>query len=251
MAAVAMGAAAGARLTHSLFLLPLIVRAIRSDRPVVNTLKLATAGGLSLVAVYTPLLDDRGLGFLRFDAPVRRDYITGAYRLYEGAIGAPLVAALAATIGSWVARDSCRTTMRRWAREPVTVICLASAALAILPWLLLPTDPSYVIGALPFLCLAVATLPWQSLTAVIAVAAVIPSFVGVLLLDVDAWRRDHAVVLTPIARGAVARDRAVRREVLARGAHLRRSALPRGSCIVAGASIWPFQRERGIPPRQF
>lgn len=250
-ASVLVGLAAGARITHALFILPLLVCAMRGDRPVRNTLRWAAAGGVAGLAVYAPLLLQSGLGFLRFDTPVHRDYVTGAYRLYEAVLGAPLFVALLFVVAGILSRGDRRNRALEWATRRLTVFCLASAALALLPWMLLPSDPFYVIGALPFLCLAIATLPWPSLSSVLGLAAVIPAFAGVLLLDVNAWRRDHRVVVVPLRAGAVARDRADRLENLWRGAELTRRHLPAGSCIIAGAAIWPFQQCRGVAPRHF
>lgn len=254
LAGVLLGLAAGCRLTHVLALLPLVIfaRGRGLGRPAVVRLTAAVAvvgGGLYLLPAR-----EYGIGFLTFVPALHRDYLTGGYKVYHEIVGLPLAVAVVLVVAAVLASSRSRNRLPAAGRDPLVQLGAVAMVVLSTPFLLLPTDPQYLLPWVPFAVVMAAGLLREGVVARawlagLLVAAVVPSAVGLGELDLDAWRTRQALVPVLIARGHVVEHHADRRSQIEHAAAAARFTYPRGAGVIVGRPFMATQAALGVAER--
>jgi hypothetical protein len=219
VAGVAIGLAAGCRITALLFLVPACAFLIATRRTPREAARLVVGAALVALAAFLPVLARYAGAFARsgaafFEAPLRR---IGASETFEmatsgvwGVIGAwTLLAACA-----WLAVERLRgrsaadvAQQRNGGRRAALLLCASGALVFVLAYLRLPYEPGYLIPVVPFVILALGLLlsrrAFAACCSLLALSALVSVSAGglergMLLEDLRVRRlvveRAHAIV---------------------------------------------------------
>ena len=256
MGGVLLGLAVGCRLTHALAALPIALFARSRCGGWKAATHLVAVGGLVGGTLFLLPALTHGIGFLSFEPAFRRDYLTGGYKVYRELVGFPLALGLAATAATLATNRDRRRRLFASVGEPVLLLGVSAIVVLATPFVLLPTDAQYLLPWVPFGVLVLAAsvrarAVAPSWAALLLLAAMIPSAVGLGQLDLDAWRTDH--VLRPVwaGPGFAAEDRAERASQLAHASAAARYDYPAGAAVIIGRPFLATQRALGVPEREF
>ena len=250
VAGVLLGIAAGARMTNVVLVVPVIAWLWMTKRRLMPIVSLVAAAGATTLALFAPLLWAHGLGFLKLSSPVRLDYLSGLYWLFLRLFGLPFAVIAAIAVLAYCRRGAARAPLSG-ARLPESVLLVGSMAALFLQWFSVPYDPFHLLAWVPLVLLLV--LRWAPPPAAHALMAawVVPAFLGIALLDVKAFRARHALQVDIVGPGQILADHREREHLIETARLLSRTPIPAGSCVIVGPSLWAFQTESGIAPRQW
>ncbi|MCU0234947.1 MAG: hypothetical protein MUE90_13060 [Thermoanaerobaculales bacterium] len=249
-----LGLAVGCRLTNALAVLPLALFLRGRHGSWAPAARLVVVGAVVGGALFLLPLLTYGWGFLQYEPVRHRDFVTGGYKVYRELLGPALVLGCAVVAAAVLASGPRRQRLRAAAGEPL--VLLGAAALLVLsaPFLLLPTDPQYLLPWVPFAVLALAGLvrcevvrPWWA--AGLLLAAVLPAAVGLGELDLDAWRSRRELRPVWLATGRAAENLRERSAQLVRAREAAAFPYPPHSAVVLGRPFMAAQSALGVAER--
>jgi hypothetical protein len=254
LAGLLLGLAVGCRLTNALAVLPLalfIRSRLGSWAPAARLVAVGAVVGGALFLL--PLLT-YGWGFLQYEPVRHRDFVTGGYKVYRELFGPALVLGCAAVAAAVLASGVRRQRLRAAAGEPLVALGATAVLVLSTPFMLLPTDPQYLLPWVPFAVLALAGLvrcevvrPWWA--AGLLLAAVLPAAVGLGELDLDAWRSRRELRPVWLTAGHAAEHYRERSAQLARAREAAAFPYQPHSAVVLGRPFMAAQSALGVAER--
>jgi hypothetical protein len=259
LAGILLGVASGCRITSFALLLPLIVAAAPRER---GRALLVTGGVAAAVAAlcYVPVLWAYGPGYLRVEPTTYPRAAFIAKGLSLDVFGAVGLVGLAATLAAEA------LARRRAPREPappewrrVRLLAAAAAVVFVLLFLKLPDDAAYLLPAVPFGLLALATILSPRRLLALCLCLVLSGFVVKVREvrriggpDLSPWSVRLSDGLAVELPGAVFADRARRRseEAFADSTLARVARLPAGSALFT-ADWYPILAYKAAHPTIF
>lgn len=255
-AGILLGLATGARITNGLVWFPAVVYlgiGLRDRRGATMFTLVGATVSLALLALP---FSRAGLAFLGYAPALHRDYVIGLYKVFREMVGGPV---LLVTVFLMLRGASRRRSERRPApadkparTTPRILLVAGMAVVLIVPFILLPTDPYYLLGLVPLVIILLVLLSEEgrirrSSVAWILTAMAMLSMVSIGEVDVEAWRHEHRIRLHAILAGRVLQDRVERMEILRRAARVASAVLPSHSIVILGRPFSPWLYARGTP----
>ncbi len=254
LAGAALGIAVGCKISNGILIVPLLAYFVQRGASRWAHARFAVSFALSCVVVLAPLALSYGASFLDYSPPKSVDYVTGGYRVYAEVFGAPFLAVAATFLVVHLlgTRRDRLSALGSLALLRGDRLVLAGAFVALsLPFVFLPLEAQYMLAAVPFLILLVGGVKSTGFRRAMLAGLMINAFVGVVRLDVEAWRERRELVVVPISRGSLLADVAYRRRMLEGAQRLLRVTLPSPAAIVVGPSFFPLLSAMGVPERDF
>jgi len=255
LAGALLGLAAGARITAVLAWIPGVIYLLAARRDRRGAALFTAAGAVVTAALFSLPFAAAGPGFLSYAAPLHRDYLIGAYKVYRDLVGAPLLlAAVALAVRRLVAGRSGRGPGAA-RRDPRVWLLAGTAALLTVPFILLPADATYLLPLVPLAILLLAILAengtiGRRAAAALLVAMTVFSFAGVGEVDARAWREEHRIRVHWLEPGRIFQEAATRREILRRARRAAAASFPPHSLVILGRPFYPWKSLGGRPPRE-
>jgi hypothetical protein len=254
LAGVFLGLAVGCRLTNALAVVPIGLFAWSRSAEWRTGARVAVAGGLVGASLFTLPLLSHGIGFLDYEPVLRRDFVTGGYKVYRELIGLALVVGSVMAVIGVAASKERRRRIRDLFGEPLVVLGASAIVVLSAPFVILPTDPQYLLPWVPFGVIALAGLvrrgivrePWA---AGLLAAAMIPSAVGLGLLDLDAWRSHHQLRPVWIAPGQIPEHYVERVTQISHADAAANFPYPVDSAVILGTPFMATQQAMGVCER--
>jgi hypothetical protein len=196
-----------------------------------------------------------GIGFLNYEPVLQRDFITGGYKVYRELIGLPLVLGSVMVMGAVLVSEPRRRSVRNLVNEPLFLLGASAVLVLTIPFLILPTDPQYLLPWVPFGVLVLAGLVRQHVVrrtwaAGLLVAAILPSAIGLGLLDLDSWRSRQELRTVWMSRGQIPEHYAERVTQLRRASSAAQFSYPGGAAVILGRPFMATQLALGVPERE-
>ena len=250
-----LGLAVGCRVTNALAAFPIALFANRRIGGWRAAIRVVAAGAVVGGALFLLPAVTYGLGFLSYEPVIKRDFITGGYKVYRELVGLPLVLGSVATVAAVLASKPRRHRIRDLIGEPLVVLGGTAVVVLTTPFVLLPTDPQYLLPWVPFGVLFLAglvrqrvlRLPWA---AGLLVAAVVPSAIGFGQLDIDCWRYRRELRPVLVGPGQVTEHYVERIAQLDHASAAARFSYPIGSAVIVGRPFMATQLALGVPERE-
>jgi len=250
-----LGLAVGCRMTNALAALPIALFANRRIGGWHAAIRVVAAGAVIGGALFLLPAVTYGFDFFSYEPAFRRDFITGGYKVYRELVGFPLALGSVATVAAVLVSKSRRRRIRDLIDEPLVVLGGTAVVVLTTPFVLLPTDPQYLLAWVPFGVLVLAGLVRQrvfrmSWAAGLLVAAVIPSAIGFGQLDLDCWRNQQELRPVLVGPGQVTEHYVERIAQLDHASAAARFSYPIGSAVIVGRPFMATQLALGVPERE-
>ena len=250
-----LGLAVGCRMTNALAALPIALFANNRIGGWHAAIRVVAAGAVIGGALFLLPAVTYGFGFFSYEPAFRRDFITGGYKVYRELVGFPLVLGSVVTVAAVLASKPRRQRIRDLFGEPLVVLGGTAVVVLTTPFVLLPTDPQYLLPWVPFGVIFLAGLvrqrvlrmPWA---AVLLVAAVVPSAIGFGQLDIDCWRNRRELRPVWIGPGQVTEHYVERIAQLDHASAAARFSYPIGTAVIVGRPFMATQLALGVPERE-
>ncbi len=254
LAGVLLGLAVGCRMTNALAALPIAVFARSRSVEWKSAVRIVATGGIVGVSLFLLPALTYGIGFLNYEPVIQRDFITGGYKVYRELVGLPLVLGSVLAVGAVLVSGRRRRRLRNLIDEPLVLLGTGAVLVLTTPFLILPTDPQYLLPWVPFGVLVLAGLVRQHVVrgwwAIgLLVAAVVPSVVGFGLLDLDCWRSRGELRPVWMCPGQIFEHYSERVTQLSRASSAAHFSYPDGSAIILGRPFMATQLALGVPER--
>ena len=249
-----LGLAVGCRITNALAAAPLALFANRKFEGWREAARVVVAGGVVGGALFLLPLMTYGLGFMKYEPVIRRDFITGGYKIYSQLVGLPLVLGLVLTFVTVLAFEERRQRLPEMAKEPLVLFGFTATVVLATPYVMLPTDPQYLLPWIPFTVLILAGLVRHKVVktfwaGALLVAAVIPSFVSFGTLDLENWRSRQVLEPVWISRGQMVENYVDRTTQIERADSAAKYPFPKDSAVIVGRPFMATQLALGAPER--
>ncbi len=255
LAGVFLGLAVGCRLTNALAVVPIGLFAWSRSAELAHRRASGVDGWpRRRIALSHCRCLSHGIGFLDYEPVLRRDFVTGGYKVYRELIGLPLVVGSVMAVIGVVTSKERRRRIRDLFGEPLVVLGASATVVLSTPFVILPTDPQYLLPWVPFGVIALAGLvrrgivgePWA---AGLLAAAMIPSAVGLGLLDLDAWRSHHQLRPVWIAPGQIPEHYVERVTQISHADAAAHFPYPVDSAVILGTPFMATQQAMGVSER--
>ena len=254
LAGVFLGLAVGCRLTDALAALPIAFFARGKTGGWRTAAKTVVTGGIVGASLFVLPLLAHGIGFLDYEPVIHRDFVTGGYKVYRELIGLPLVVGSVMVAGAVVVSGERRRRTRDLIGEPLVVLGATAVVVLATPFVILPTDPQYLLPWVPFGVILLAgsvrrRVVRESWAIGLLAAAMAPAAIGIGLLDLDSWRSRHELRPVWIAPGQIP-ELYVERVTQIRHADTAAGfSYPVGSAVILGSPFMATQQALGVPER--
>jgi hypothetical protein len=255
LAGILLGLAVGCRATHALAALPLALFARSRLGGWTSAAIIVAVGGIVGGSLFLLPALTYGIGFLNYEPVIQRDFVTGGYKVYRELVGLPVVLGSLIVMGAVLVSEARRHRVRNLVTEPLFLLGTSAVLVLTVPFLILPTDPQYLLPWVPFGVLVLAGCVRQHVVraawaAGLLVAAMIPAVIGFGLLDLDSWRSRQELRFVWMSPGQIPEHCAERVAQLRRASSAAHFPYPEGAAVILGRPFMATQLAMGVPERE-